>query len=338
MARALQLAKLGQGKVMPNPMVGCVIVHPEKGIIGEGYHQEFGKAHAEVNASQSVADQELLQRSTLYVTLEPCSHFGKTPPCADLIIDKKIPKVVVCNSDPNPLVAGKGFEKLRSAGIEVLTGILENEGFELNKKFFVSQNLNRPFVTLKWAQTADGFIAREDGSSKWISSEESRLWVHKLRSEHQAIFAGRTTIRTDNPFLKVKDWSGPNPIRIIFDPNLSLNPDLNIFKDDGSSTWVLNQFKEDQVGNILFFSDFSPNKGLEDVLQFLWQKGIHSLFVEGGSFILNDLIKKNLWDEAIVFTSPVLFQKGLKAPDPFNGKLVANRTIGFDQMSTWIPM
>ena len=213
MHRALELARNGAGKVSPNPMVGCVIVHNGT-IIGEGWHQQFGGPHAEPNAIAAVNNQELLKDATLYVTLEPCAHFGKTPPCAHLIIEKQIPRVVVCNLDPNPLVAGKGIKLLKDAGIEVKTGILAQEGAFLNRRFFTYINHKRPFIILKWAETADGFVARENYDSKWISNALSRKLVHKWRTEEDAILVGKNTALYDNPQLTSRDWEGKNPISV----------------------------------------------------------------------------------------------------------------------------
>ena len=337
MRRCLQLAHLGSAKVAPNPMVGCVLVHPRAGIIGEGWHQAFGGAHAEVNAINVVADEKLLREATAFVNLEPCSHFGKTPPCADLIIEKGIPEVIICNTDPNPLVSGRGIKKLQEAGIKVEWGLLENEGRELNRFFFTAQEKRRPFITLKWAQTKDGFIAREDGSSKWISSPQSRLQVHKMRAEHQAIMAGRNTLRTDNPSLNVRDWNGRQPVRIICDPNLDLSPELKVFKDENSPTWVFNNLKESESGLLRFIQVQHPDS-IEMVLEFLWKAGIHSVFVEGGTQLLNQFIEKDLWDEALVFTGPIDFQNGLKAPETKNFKLRKEGFCGPDLVQVFTPV
>ena len=330
MQRALQIARLGEGKVAPNPLVGCVLVHPEHGIIGEGWHQIFGGPHAEVNAIRSVQNEEWLRESTAYVTLEPCSHFGKTPPCADLLIEHRIPKVVICNTDPNPLVAGKGIEKLRSAGIEVHTGILEKEGAQLNRFFFTTFIKKRPFITLKWAQTSDGFIAREDGSSKWISSAESRLRVHKWRAEHQAILVGSGTLRTDDPLLTVRSWKGKSPVRVVLDPDLKLPSHLNVFSDPAAETWILNQIKEELAGH-LHFKRLNPlGFTLADVLDHLRKDGIQSLFVEGGSRMLQSFIDAGFWDEAFVFKSDMAFGTGIKAPFLQNQPVISLERSGPD--------
>jgi len=337
MRRCLQLARLGCAKVAPNPMVGCVLVHPRKGIIGEGWHQQYGGAHAEVNAINTVADKTLLQEATAFVNLEPCSHFGKTPPCADLIIEKGIPEVIICNTDPNPLVSGRGIKKLQEAGVNVEWGLLENEGLELNRFFFTAQKKSRPFVTLKWAQTQDSCIARDDGSSKWISSPQSRLQVHKMRAKHQAIMAGRNTLRTDNPSLNVRNWIGRQPIRIICDPNLSLSQELKIFTDENSPTWVFNNIKESEFEHLRFIQ-VQDSDSLELVLEFLWKAGIHSIFVEGGTQLLNQFIQKDLWDEALVFSGPIHFQSGLKAPQTENFNLNKQGFCGPDLVQVFTPV
>jgi diaminohydroxyphosphoribosylaminopyrimidine deaminase/5-amino-6-(5-phosphoribosylamino)uracil reductase len=228
MRRALELALLGMGSVSPNPMVGCVIIHHDK-IVGEGWHKQYGEAHAEVNAIATIADKSLLKECTVYVNLEPCSHFGKTPPCADLLIEHRVKKVVVANLDSNPLVASEGVKKLRTAGIEVITGILEKEGRELNKRFFTFMEKQRPYIMLKWAETSDGFIARENFDSKWISNEYSRQLVHKWRAENDAVLVGTKTAFHDNPELNVRDWSGRNPVRIVLDRFLRLSEKLHVF-------------------------------------------------------------------------------------------------------------
>lgn len=316
MQRALQLAALGQGHVAPNPMVGCVIHHPTQGIIGEGWHQKYGEAHAEVNAIHSVENQDLLKESTLYVTLEPCSHFGKTPPCADLIVEKKIQEVVVACLDPNPLVAGGGVEKLKAAGVNVETGLLEKEAKALNKKFFVTQLLKRPFITLKWAQTADGFVARPDGSSKWISSAESRMWVHRWRAEHEAILVGKGTLLKDDPQLTVRDWMGPNPVRIVLDRKGDLPKSLKVF-DPEAETKV--------------FTDL-------DAFIDSWQMGFpQSLFVEGGAVILQEFIDRGLWDEALVFQSADCWKEGLKGPVFHSYSVKSIRQIGSDCLHIFNP-
>lgn len=311
MHRALELALLGQGRVSPNPMVGCVIEWEGK-IIGEGFHQQYGGPHAEVNAVASVTDKSKLRSSTVYVTLEPCSHFGKTPPCADLLIHHQVKRVVICNTDPNPLVSGKGIEKLKNAGIEVETGLLSHQGEELNKRFFTFHQKKRPYVILKWAQTADGFIARENFDSKWISNTRSRQLVHKWRSEEAAILVGKNTAIHDNPSLTVRDWSGQNPVRILIDPKLELSPASSLLNQE-VETLVFNTLKTESKENLTFIhqQDLSPKAILDE----LFSRKLLSVFVEGGSKTIGAFLESGLWDEARVFTSEALFQNGIKAPE-----------------------
>ncbi len=310
MRRALDLAKLGIGMVSPNPMVGCVIVCDGK-IIGEGYHQKYGESHAEVNAIASVSDQNMLEKSTAYVTLEPCSHFGKTPPCADLIIEKKIRKVVVCNQDPNPLVAGKGLQKIKEAGIAVEVGLMESEGLELNKRFFTYHEKKRPYVILKWAQTADGFIARENFDSKWISNAQSRQLVHKWRAEEAAIMVGTNTAKYDNPELTVRDWVGKNPVRVVIDRKLALNSALKLF-DGLVPTLVFTEKEHQSSENIEYIH--TNRISASSILEALYERRIQSVLIEGGAALINVFIKENFWDEARVFTSQKTFDIGISAP------------------------
>ncbi len=328
MSRALDLAQRGLQTVSPNPMVGCVIVH-DGNIIGEGYHERYGEGHAEVNAIKSVTETHLLPESTVYVTLEPCSHFGKTPPCADLLIEKRVRRVVVCNVDPNPQVAGRGLQKLRDAGIEVETGLLEELGSDLNKRFFTFHQKHRPYVILKWAQTTDGFVARENFDSKWISGARSRQLVHKWRAEEDAIMVGTNTTRYDNPSLTVRDWEGKNPIRIILDRRLELAADLNIF--DGSvPTYVFTERKEKPLSSVQYIQLDQLNPA--NILQALYDLKIQSVFIEGGSKVLSSFIDAKLWDEARIFTSEQLFQKGISAPTIF-GKQSSEEIIDQDRLT-----
>lgn len=309
MNRALQLAALGLGSVSPNPMVGCVIVCEGK-IIGEGYHQKYGEAHAEVNAISSVKHKEMLPKSTVYVSLEPCAHHGKTPPCADLLVASKVQRVVVCNSDPNPLVGGKGMERLKKAGIDVESGLLEAQGWKLNRRFFTAMERKRPYVILKWAQTADGFIARENFDSKWISNAYSRQLVHKWRSEEDAILIGTNTARYDNASLTTRDWQGKNPLRVVLDRNLSLKPDLHLF--DGAVPTICFSEKESDGRNCEVVTLDGLN--LSAMLDYLLRRGVQSLIVEGGSKLLHSFIENDIWDEARTFVSNTYFGSGIEAP------------------------
>lgn len=309
-------------------MVGCVIVHDNK-IIGEGWHEKYGEAHAEVNAIKKVKNKALLKDATAYVTLEPCAHFGKTPPCADLLIKHKLKRVVICNQDSFPLVNGGGIKKLTDAGIEVEVGVLDQEGRKLNKRFFTRVEKKKPYVILKWAQTADGFIARENYDSKWISGEQSRKLVHKWRTEEDAIWVGTNTAKHDNPKLNVRDWKGNDPIRLVIDKQLSLNQDLHLF-DQEIPTICYNLKKEDKEENLEWVK-VSEDRLLEDVFLDLRQRGIQSVFVEGGAHLLQSLIHGGHWDEARVFTSESQFEKGIAAPN-VNGQPDDNSNIGDDRL------
>ena len=313
MQRALELAENGRGKVSPNPMVGCVIVHEDK-IIGEGYHQEFGKAHAEVNAVNSVKNPGLLSHSTVYVTLEPCAHFGKTPPCANLLVEKNVKKVIIAAFDSNPLVGGKGIQILKDAGIDVQTGLLEKEARIQNKRFFTQIEKKRPYVILKWAQTLDGFVAREDFTSKWITNSSSRQLVHKWRAEEDSIMVGKNTAKYDDPALNVRDWVGKNPLRIVLDAKLELQNSLKLF-DEAVPTICFNTLKS-EIRGTLEYVKLSPNFQIKDILEELYQRNIQSVIIEGGSYLLNKFLASELWDEARVFTSSNKFGSGIAAPIP----------------------
>lgn len=321
MQRALALAELGRGSVSPNPMVGCVIVHEGK-IIGEGYHQKYGGPHAEVNAVASVRDKGLLPSAIVYVSLEPCSHYGQTPPCADLLVSHKVRRVVICNTDPNPLVAGKGIDKLKKAGIEVMMGVLEDQGLDLNRRFFTSHTKKRPYVILKWAETADGFVARENFDSKWISNQYSRQLVHKWRSEEDAIMVGTNTAKYDNASLTTRDWAGKNPLRIVIDKELRLDQKMHLF--DGSTPTICFAEKETDGRNCEVVT--LPKVANKSMLDHLHSRGIQSLLVEGGSHLLRSFIDQGLWDEARVFESNKTFTSGIDAPkmkrNPFSAESV----------------
>lgn len=315
MQRALQLAKLGGVSVAPNPLVGAVIVHQDQ-IIGEGYHQKFGEAHAEVNAVNSVKDQTLLRESTIYVTLEPCSHFGKTPPCADLLVRSQFKRVVIAQIDPFSEVSGRGIEKLRNAGIQVDCGILEDEAKELNKRFITFHTKKRPFVTLKWAQTSDGFIDRDrsvqtQSGINWISQPETQVITHQLRTSEQAILVGWRTVLNDNPSLTVRAFTGTNPIRIVIDPQLQAPQDSTVFTD-GLKTIVLNGKEEKVLGSVhyLRLQQFNPGA----ILSKLHELQISSVIIEGGAFTLTQFIESGLWDEALVIVGEHEFESGMKAP------------------------
>lgn len=336
MRRCIQLAKNGMKNSQPNPMVGAVIVCNGR-IIGEGYHQRCGEGHAEVNAIASVKETELLSQSTIYVSLEPCSHYGKTPPCADLIISKGIPKVVVGCLDPFAKVNGLGIKKLRDAGIAVIIGVLEAECLALNKRFMTFHSLHRPFVTLKWAQSADGFIAAE-GQHTHISNSLAQSICHKRRAEHQAIIVGRVTAETDNPHLDVRKWEGNNPIRVVIDRERKLPSTLHLF--DGSiPTIVFTQDGSDinheksqnhtvvmmdglQQTNVTYeYIDFSTDI-IPQILKRLHSRGVQSLLVEGGTRLLQSFIDSEMWDEAFVETGTEVIYQGVEAPRIHHAQVV----------------
>lgn len=314
MLRCIELARQAEGLTYPNPMVGSVIVHNGK-IIGEGFHKKHGTPHAEVNAINSVKDQSLLSESTLYVNLEPCAHYGKTPPCSLLIIEKKIKKVVIGCVDSFSEVSGKGIEMLKNAGVEVVIGILENESRELNRRFFTYFEKQRPYIILKWAQTLDGLIDIErtetaDNRPTWISNAQSLRLVHKWRSREQAILVGSETALKDNPSLTVRNWSGKNPHRIVIDRNNKLPKNLAIF-DDPAETTVFTSKKSDNKNEVEIINYDNP---IPEIIDFLYKKGIQSIIIEGGATILSLFINQNLWDEARVFVGDKTFVKGTKAP------------------------
>ncbi|QIU94118.1 bifunctional diaminohydroxyphosphoribosylaminopyrimidine deaminase/5-amino-6-(5-phosphoribosylamino)uracil reductase RibD [Bacteroides faecium] len=315
MRRCIELAGNGLCNVAPNPMVGAVIVCDGR-IIGEGYHIRCGEAHAEVNAIRSVKDESLLKRSTIYVSLEPCSHYGKTPPCADLIIEKQIPRIVIGCQDPFSKVAGRGIQKLRDAGREVIIGVLEKECQHLIRRFIIFNTLHRPFITLKWAESADHFIdiERTDGKPVILSSPLSSMLVHKKRAEADAIMVGRRTALLDNPSLTVRNWYGHNPIRIVLDRTLSLPKDLQIFDGD-IPTLIFTEKEYPAERNITYITiDFSHNP-LMQIMEELYQRKIQSLLVEGGSQLLQSFIDNDLWDEVFIEKCPSKLYSGVKAPE-----------------------
>ena len=329
MARCIQLAKNGLGNVSPNPMVGAVVVCNNR-IIGEGYHVRCGESHAEVNAIASVKNVELLKDSTIYVSLEPCSHTGKTPPCADLIIQKQIPRVVIGCLDPFALVAGRGVKKLQAAGVEVVVGVLEQECKELNAAFVVQHTLDRPHITLKWAQTANGYldVVREQGEPLILSTLLTQAIVHKRRAEHDAILVGRKTALLDNPSLTTRNWYGTNPLRIVIDRRLTLPTSIRLF-DNSVPTLVCNELKVGKMDNVEYVKfDFSINI-LPKLMELLHERKIQSLLVEGGSVLLSSFVNEGLWDEAYVEHSPVLISSGVPAPSFHSvGVMEANSWFG----------
>lgn len=314
--RCLQIGKNGLGTARPNPMVGAVIVYENK-IIGEGFTSAYGGPHAEVNAINSVNNSSILQESTLYVTLEPCSHFGKTPPCSDLIIKHKIPKVVIGCIDDNPEVAGKGVARLKASGCEVTVGVLEKECKAHHKRFFTLHNKKRPYIILKWAETQDGFIApktKDELKPVWITNAYCRQLVHKWRAEEQSILVGANTVLEDNPTLTVRDWTGQNPVRVVLDKNLKLNKTFSVFNDEAKTITIS---KENM--------DFE-NRIAQQTCNILFRENINSVIIEGGTKTLETFINEGLWDEARVFVGQKEFKEGVKAPQ-LKGKLISQQKI-----------
>ncbi|MEX6625697.1 bifunctional diaminohydroxyphosphoribosylaminopyrimidine deaminase/5-amino-6-(5-phosphoribosylamino)uracil reductase RibD [Tenacibaculum salmonis] len=347
--RCLQLAKNGIGTARPNPSVGAVIVY-ENTIIGEGYTSKYGESHAEVNAINSVKDKTLLKDATIYVTLEPCSHFGKTPPCADLIVKHKIPNVVIGSVDTNSLVAGKGIERLKNAGINVTVGVLNDECKKHHKRFFTVQNKKRPYIILKWAETANGFIApRKKDSQKpiWISNQYSQQLVHKWRSEEHAILIGTNTAIADNPSLTVRSWAGNNPVRIVLDRNNRIPLNATVF-DKKVKTLVLTEKitkKQDEVlseeknaNDILYQQINFSSRVAEQICEVLQKHKIQSVIIEGGTQTLQTFIDENLWDESLVFVGKTMFESGVVAPSLKGSlhKLKKKENIEGDVLKTYI--
>jgi diaminohydroxyphosphoribosylaminopyrimidine deaminase/5-amino-6-(5-phosphoribosylamino)uracil reductase len=314
--RCIELAKNGLGTTYPNPLVGCVIVF-ENTIIGEGWHKKSGEAHAEVIAIESVKNKELLSSSTLYVSLEPCSHFGKTPPCADLILKYKIPNVVIGTIDPNSKVAGKGIQKLKESGVNVTFGILEKEGNELNKRFFTFHKKSRPYIILKWAESSDGFISpknKKEQKPVWISNEYSRQLVHKWRSEEQAILVGTQTIIDDNPSLTVREWVGNNPIRVVIDKENRIDSSYNVFDNQAKTIVFSNKEVTSVADQIQYIKiDFDKNP-IQAIVDKLFENNFQSIIIEGGRKTIQSFIDANLWDEASVFIGEINLNDGTKAP------------------------
>ena len=319
MRRCIQLAKNGLGTTYPNPLVGSVIVFKDK-IIGEGWHKQSGKSHAEVNAINSVKNQELLSKATIYVNLEPCSHFGKTPPCANLIIEKGVKNVVIGSKDPNPKVSGKGLELLKANSCNVIQGILEKECNDLNKRFFTFFVKKRPYIILKWAESSYGYIAplsKSETKPVWISNTHSRQLVHQWRAEEQAILVGANTVIQDNPSLTTRDVEGANPIRIVIDLKNSLAEIYQIFNSESKTI----RLTADEI---------SSDKPLaSEVCKALYKHQINSVIIEGGQKTLQAFIDENLWDEARIFTGELKLDEGIQSPK-INGTLRTETWIGSD--------
>jgi diaminohydroxyphosphoribosylaminopyrimidine deaminase / 5-amino-6-(5-phosphoribosylamino)uracil reductase len=337
--RCIEIAKNGLGTTRPNPMVGCVIVH-ENTIIGEGFTSHYGGNHAEVNAIESVKDKALLKKATLYVTLEPCSHYGKTPPCSNLIIEHKIPHVVIGTIDTHDKVAAQGIAKLKAAGCNVTVGILEDECKQHHKRFFTYHNKKRPYIILKWAETTDGYIAPTSKQIKkpiWITNQYSKQLVHKWRAEEHAILVGTNTVLQDNPSLTTRNWKGNNPIRIVIDKEHKLSKTFNVFDDDAvtiviSSKLEYRRQKENAKNWNLEFIDWDLKDVIaKQICEILYKNSITSVIIEGGQQTLQTFINENLWDEARVFTGNKTFNNGVKAPE-LTGKLVSEKSILKDNL------
>ena len=332
--KCLNLACKGFPNTRPNPMVGSVIVYKDK-IIGEGYHEKYGANHAEVNAINSVKDKSFLPKSTIYVNLEPCSHFGKTPPCADLIIKNKIPKVVIGCVDTFSKVSGNGIQKMRNAGIEVVTGVLITESRDLNKRFFTFHEKKRPYIILKWAESKDGFIAPLDQKKPfWMTTKESKKLVHNWRSEEDSILIGRVTAEKDNPLLTVRKINGKNPTRIVIDRNLKLSKNLNLFNSQ-SDTIIFNEKLSNKLTNVNYikinFKDLTNN-----ILSVLYELSIQSLIIEGGTKTLQSFIDKKLWDEARIFYTNIELSEGVYSPK-IEGEKISSKKINEDLLEFIVP-
>ena len=337
MFRCIELARKGAGLVAPNPMVGAVLVQDDR-IIGEGWHPRYGEAHAEVGAIGQATQSGLTnsQISTLYVSLEPCAHFGKTPPCADLIIRTRIPKVVIGCRDPFEAVNGKGIEKLKAAGIEVVEGVLEKECRELNKRFFTFHEKERPYVILKWAQTADGFMAAEAGRQRLlISNEYSNRRVHQWRSEEAGILVGTNTALLDDPELTNRLWTGPSPVRLVLDMDLRLPESLKLFNSE-QKTIVFNEVKAEEHPNLIYYR-LEKNKSLiSQLMEALYHLKIQSVLVEGGRHLLKSYIASGTWDEARIITNTKMRTgNGLVAPELTNNQLISREAFLTDELLTW---
>ena len=328
MEKCIDLAKKGIQDVSPNPMVGSIIVYNDE-IIGQGYHEKYGSKHAEVNAINSVQDKSLLEKSTLYVNLEPCCHHGKTPPCTNLIIEKKIPKVVIGCIDSYSKVSGNGIKKLRNNLIEVIDCVLDKKCKELNRRFFSFHEKKRPYIILKWAKSKDNYIAPINQDKPfWMTCEKSKELVHRWRAQEDSILVGRKTVIADNPLLTVRLNNGKNPVRIIIDKNLTINQNLKIYNKE-ANTIILNQEKSLIDGKNIFVKiDF--NNFLENMLNELYNRNILSVIVEGGAETINSFINQDLFDEIRVFTTTKILQNGIISPNIPKLNLLSNNIIGKD--------
>lgn len=332
MQRVFDLALLGQGQVSPNPLVGCVIVDDQGAVLGEGWHQQYGQAHAEVNAIAQVTDKASIREATVYVNLEPCSHFGKTPPCADMLVQLRPKRVVIANVDSNPLVAGKGIEKLRAAGVEITTGVLEAQGRRLNRRFFTFIEQQRPYIILKWAQTANGWMGDSKQPSLNISNLLARTLSHRWRTEEDAIMVGKQTALVDNPQLDARLWKGKNPLRIAIDRFKTLPPALHLF-DQKRPTLVYTFAPNEKRPNLQWIQ--LPEENFWSALWAdLHKRKVQSLIVEGGSQLLHALIEAGYWDEIRVFISAQPLSGNVRAPQQA-GQCVAQVALENNRLEIW---
>ncbi len=331
MSRCLELAVMGMGSVSPNPMVGAVLVHDGR-IIGEGYHERYGQPHAEVNCIKSVKPQDhhLISDTTIYVSLEPCSHHGKTPPCADLIIQNRIKKVVTGSHDPNPLVSGRGIARMREAGIEVIENVLQAECDFLNRRFITFHTLHRPYVVLKWAQSAEGYMAGTGDTQVWFSDEYSQKLSHKWRTEEDAILVGARTAIVDDPQLTSRLWPGRNPVRILVDPQLRVPETSRIFGEE-AMTIIYNEINEGLEGGNIYIRLRSGENVAAQILADLYSRTIMSVIIEGGAYTLHEFIKAGLWDEARIIMTPVSIPAGIPAP-AIDGRIMKEEQLVNDTL------
>lgn len=335
MQRCLDLAAKALGHTRGNPMVGCVVVHEGK-IIAEGYHEQYGRPHAEVNALRNITDPHILKNCTVYVSLEPCSHHGKTPPCADLLIAKGIKKLVVASEDPNPLVSGKGIQKLRSTGVEVTVGVLDEDNRNLNRRFFTFHEKKRPYIVLKWAQSLTGFIAPQNHQGQFrITHQRSNELVHLWRSQEMGILVGRKTIEQDDPQLNVRLVQGQHPIRLVIDPGNKITGQKKIMNEDAETVFFTLSVNA-QNGNVKHVSIKNENF-LQGVMDYLYQHNIISVLVEGGFFTLQKFIDQGLWDEARIFSADVEINNGIPSP-VLKGKIVEHKKIDQDTLTVIHPL
>jgi len=336
MLRCLELAAKASGNTAPNPMVGAVLVHNDR-IIGEGWHRHYGSDHAEVNCLRNVKEEDrcLIPDSAMYVNLEPCAHYGITPPCSERLVKEKVNEVYIANMDPFEKVSGKGVSILKNAGIKVETGLLGEEGFWLNRRFFCFHKLSRPYIVLKWAKTVEGYMAPADKSRFQITNDASLSLSHKWRTEEGAIMVGTTTALNDNPQLTSRLWQGHQPLRIVIDRTLKIPHHLHVY-DEAAATWIINESRGGMVGNVHYMQMRFDNKFLDSLVEKLYLAKILSVIIEGGATLLNSFLSAGLWDEARVFTGVTSLDAGDAAPVLSNARLVMNTAIQSDNLQVFI--